>query len=147
MTGESVPFFAMVIRGSMGYANEPLNSAAGIKAGMMSTLRNAASPYVIWMTSDDRVTALTRLRNEFYSLNVENSYEDVINAWRAINDALADTENNELVACDVLQQDVIRLQFANGSVLTVNTSTTPYLTDHSAIAAGGYVKEAGIDDN
>ena len=95
-TSESIPFIGMVLHGYINIAGAPTNMQGNIEREMLKIIENGASPYYVLVMQNSSELKEYYMYSEYYSIDFENWYEDVVETYNVINDALKDVQMAEV---------------------------------------------------
>ncbi len=95
-TSESIPFIGMVLHGYINIAGTPTNMQGNIEREMLKIIENGASPYYILVMQNSSELKEYYVYSEYYSIDFENWYEDVVDTYNVINDALKDVQTAQV---------------------------------------------------
>ncbi len=145
----TVPFMSMVLHGYKEYAGIALNLAGDYDYYLLKTIESGASPYFVIAannTSELKQYANSSL-NVYYSVRYSIWLNDIVTAYKAVNNALSDVQDAKLVKHEIITADgkVARVEYDNGVVFYVNYGEKAYDIDelNVAIPVKGYVKIVG----
>ena len=101
-SSQSVPFLGMVLHGYISFAGTPTNMAGDINYEILKIIENGASPY---FTLSYQNTA--KLKDDFdlakyYSISYDIWFNDLVEKYGILNDALKDVQTSEISDCEFL---------------------------------------------
>ncbi len=97
---ESVPFLGMVLHGYINIAGEPTNMQGDISREILKIIENGASPYYILVMQNASELKEDDLYAEYYSIDFENWYADLVKTYTTVNDALHDVQTSTIKTHD-----------------------------------------------
>lgn len=141
---EMIPFYAMVVHGYLNYAGEELNLSQSPDRTefLLDCIENgAALRYVIsWKNSDAiKYSGL----NTMYSVQYEIYEEEIKNFYTLVSEALEGVNNVPIVKHELLEDDVRKITYENGTVIYVNRGNQDAFADGICIPANWYEKKEG----
>lgn len=95
-TSESVPFIGMVLHGYINIAGSPTNMQGNIDHEMLKIIENGASPYYVLVMQNSAELKEYYIYSSYYSIDFENWYEDVVETYNTINEALHDVQTAQI---------------------------------------------------
>ncbi len=142
----TVPFMSMVLHGYKEYAGKALNLAGDYNYHLLKTIESGASPYFVIVknnTSELKQYQYDDLA-QYYSVRYSIWFEDIVKAYKTVNEALADVQNSELIKHDILSDDgkAVMVKYANGITFYMNYGEKDFEVEGTdiVIPVGGYVK-------
>ena len=93
-TSESIPFIGMVLHGYINIAGSPTNMQGNVEREILKIIENGASPYYVLVMQNSAELKEYHIYSEYYSIDFENWYEDVVNTYNTVNDALYDVQTS-----------------------------------------------------
>ena len=141
---EMVPFYAMVIHGYLNYAGEEMNLLQSPDRVdlLLDCIENGAAPrYVVsWNNSDAiKYSGL----NSMYSVQYELYAEEMKDFYGKLSDALKDVMNVPMQKHEILNEDVRKITYENGTIIYINRGDEEVLADGIRIPAKWYEKKEG----
>ena len=91
----SIPFMGMVLHGYKYLAGRPTNMQGNINYEILKIIENGASPY--FTLSYENTKYLKELYPEYYSVDFEIWFDDLIETYNTLNDALKDVQNSRII--------------------------------------------------
>ena len=130
-----VPFVQMVLHGLVEYAGEPINLNQDVQYNILKCLEYGATVYGRFMYENDSVFQNTYFLNLF-SLNYVNWMNETEEVYTAVNEAIADVQDQFIVNHECLAKNVFRTTYENGKQVIVNYNTFDYVDEELGITVG-----------
>ncbi len=96
-SSDSVPFIGVVLHGSIQFAGEPLNMEGNLDYALLKAIENGASPYFILSFQNTQALKNDELLSQYYSVRYDIWGDDIVDAYNALNGALADVQNKYII--------------------------------------------------
>ena len=106
-TSNSIPFYSMVIHGSVNYAGSVTNMASSLDQEILHIIENGASPYFLIACENTNHLKENNRLSKYYSLDYTTWKEDMIDTYITINEALKDVQYAKFVDHEFM--DAVRL--------------------------------------
>lgn len=132
-----VPFVQIALHGLIEYAGEPLNVNQDAQYQIMKCLEYGAGVYGRFMYKEDFVLQNTHFVNLF-SLHYENWLEEAQYIYTAVNDIMADVQNQFIVNHERLAENVYMTTYENGKQIIVNYGTEDFVSENLGVTVGAY---------
>ena len=136
---ETVPFYPMVVHGSLPYTGGPLNLAADADTAFLRSVEYGAGLSFSLITGSDRMLSGTAYATGFYSMNSAEQLDEVIRRYRELDDVYQATKQAAFIAHERLSDEVTLSGFSNGVQVLVNYGDTTAQIDGAAIPARGFL--------
>ena len=136
---ETVPFYPMVVHGSLPYTGGPLNLAADADTAFLRSVEYGAGLSFSLITGSDRMLSGTAYATGFYSMNSAEQLDEVIRRYRELDDVYQATKQAAFTAHERLSDEVTLPGFSNGVQVLVNYGDTTVQIDGAAIPARGFL--------
>ncbi len=138
----SVPFYQMVIHGSVAYSGSPLNLSADPQADLLRCIEYGGQPAFLLMAADGAV-----LKNTDYDLYCSSHYatwrETAAAMFRQANAVLAPVQGLAMLRHDTLSASVGKTTYENGYAVFVNYGETDAAVEGITVPAGSAVLTKG----
>ncbi len=96
-SSQSVPFIGMVLHGYVNYAGTPTNMEGDIDYEILKIIENGASPYFILSAQNTNELKNWSYVAQYYSVNFDIWFDDLVEIYNTINDALKDVQTSAIV--------------------------------------------------
>ncbi len=96
-TSASVPFLGMVLHGYVNIAGTPTNMKGDISREILKMIENGASPYYVLVMQNSSELKENTYYSDYYSIDFNNWYKDVVATYNTVNDAIGDLQTNVVV--------------------------------------------------
>ncbi len=134
---ESVPFYQMVVHGSIPYSAKPFNHFYDQEKEKLQTIEYGCIP-MYKLTYNDSST-LRKLFNDF-TTPYADAKDSILETYQEFSGKLASLTTKYMVAHERLTDDVVRVEYSDGTLLYINYADAPYTTDTGVtIPAKDYV--------
>lgn len=140
---ESVPFYALVVHGSVRFTGEAINTVTDRRQAMLRAVECGADLYFCWMYADDRVLQDTPLRRDSYSLCYRDWIEEAGELYGRVAQALAGTAGKEILSHRKRQEGVYETVFDGGVTVLCNYGSEPVTVDGMVIPAEDFIRREG----
>lgn len=141
-----VPFYQMVVHGSIPYTGEPINLNGGIDETriLLDLIETGSSPRYIFSHANSVEMKYTSL-NHLYSTEYSTWIDQASELYQVANEALGPVINNFMKSHDILDNGLRRVTYDNGYVFYINRSSKDLQVDGLTIPAMNFVRiEEGI---
>ncbi|MGI6270440.1 MAG: DUF5696 domain-containing protein [Candidatus Howiella sp.] len=123
---ESVPFYQMVVHGSIPYSAKPFNHFYDQEKEKLQTIEYGCIP-MYKLTYNDSST-LRKLFNDFTTPYADVK-DSIIETYNEFNGKLASLTTEYMVSHEKLTDMVVRVGYSDGTLIYINYADTPYTTD------------------
>ncbi len=96
-TSYTVPFWGMVMHGSLQYAGTTFNEEANKADAILRAIESGASLYFTLSYANVQLLKEDELLSDYYAVDYENSKNTVIKYYNILNDAIGDLQNYYIV--------------------------------------------------
>lgn len=128
----SVPFYQMVIHGSIEYSGEPINLNGDTKKTFLQAVEAGSGVYYRWCYAPNgEVQDL--LFDGMYSLGYESWFDNAVETYKEYNDLLAQTAGEYMVKHENVAEDVNKVTYSDGTVVYVNYNSYDYTADDGTV--------------
>ncbi len=144
----TVPFMSMVLHGYKEYAGTALNLAGDYNYHLLKTIESGASPYFVVAqnnTSELKQYTASEIA-KYYSVRYSIWMDDIIDAYKQINNAIHDVQNATLLKHDIISDDgkVVKVVYENNITFFVNYGEKDYTVQFCGkdeiVPAGSFIK-------
>ncbi len=148
-TSASVPFYGMVIHGYIEFSGTAINLAGDYQYQLLKTIENGADPFFVVAyenTSELKNYNSNYLLSKYYSVKYSIWFNDIMNTYKELNDALKDVKYSLIVDHEFLDNDkkVVKVTYDNGTVFLINYLEKDYEVTYGdeeiVIKANDFVK-------
>lgn len=142
LVDEEVPFYEMVIHGSMDYTGYAINlSDTYDKTDIILRLvEYGASPHFTFTWKESSEMKYSGL-NRYYATTYENWKDDAVTIYSEVNEALKYVSGQTITAHEILDNGVKKVTYSNGITYYINTSGEEQQADGMVIPARSYEME------
>jgi len=137
----TVPFYQAVLHGAVPYSSTPLNLSGDFERSCLKCIEYGASPYFKWIYADN--IELKETDYNIYNVNYALWFEDAIEAYKDINDALSDCQNEVIVSHNEISKNLYKTTYSNGNCIYVNYGDEVIEAEGQTIMACDYVVVKG----
>ncbi|PQP81453.1 hypothetical protein C0Q44_23990 [Paenibacillus sp. PCH8] len=137
---EEIPFFQLVIHGSISYTGSPYNLTTYTNARqyVLKLIEYGASPYFTWFNAPNHVVKETDYDN-LYAANYEQWIDLAAEMYNEVNEANQSFAGQPMISHDQLAEGVFRTTYANGRFVLVNYNDTSVHVENHTVEAQSYV--------
>ena len=135
---ESVPFFQMVVHGSISYAGAPYNLSPDSTESVCDSWAFGSAPYAVFITRSDDLIANTPYQTAWYSLSDEDRLENFIRSAEETADFRRQTASSRIIGYFENGNGVSRTLYDNGTAVYVNRNETDCVIDGINVPASGF---------
>ncbi len=128
-TSTEIPFYSMVLHGSVEYAGTALNLAGDYQSSVLKTIECGAVPYFIVAVQNTSDLKNDESYSKYYSVRYSIWLEDIYNTYHEINDVLSNVKYNCIVKHEFLDDyyNVARVTYDNGYSIVINYSDSDFV--------------------
>lgn len=147
-TSASVPFYSMVIHGSVEYAGTALNLAGDYQKAVLKTIESGAVPYFVVAVQNASELKNNDTYSKYYSVRYGIWLNDIYDTYMTINSALSDVRYQTLDKHEFLDSyyDIVRVTYSNGVSFVINYGDSDFTyydvdkKDDFTVKAGSFIK-------
>lgn len=136
---EEVPFYEMVIHGSIDYAGAAINlkDAYNRETMLLKLIETGSSPYFVWTYEDTALLENTSFA-KYYSTCYKNWMEDAVTLYAKTNELGQKIRTSKIAEHIILDEGIRKVSYDNGISVYVNYTNAPYTVDGLTIGARDY---------
>ena len=137
-SSQAIPFYEMVIHGSISYAGTPYNLAADDRENYLTSVAMGGAPYAAFITREDTLLFHTDYKTKWHSLQDDNrlsKFIERINATAEIRQAVAGAQ---LTDYQYITDALVCASYSNGRRVYVNYGAKDAEADGVKISAFGF---------
>ncbi len=138
MASGEVPFYQLVMHGSIPYTGAPMNLATDRDNQLLRSLEYGAGLYWSFVTSGDEEYSNTAYETELYSMLDANNLETVRKLYSELGAYYAAISGKQMVSHTKLADGVYKTEYDGGAGVIVNYGDRDYISDGYSVKAGGY---------
>lgn len=141
---EQVPFYQMVIHGSIDYSGEALNLRdADIDDALLLTyIEYGCAPRFTFSWEDSSVMKYTSSADQ-YSTCYQTWMSDAVNVYQTINGALNQVQGAAMIHHEVTEGGLVRTEYDNGVSIYINKTDKSITEDGVTVDAMSYQVKGG----
>lgn len=142
---EQIPFYEMVIRGSVLYTGKSVNlmEVCDGQEYLLNMIECGAAPHVTWTWEDTEKLAMTPFE-QYYSTNYRNWLEEAARFYEGASELWAAVQNSEMTRHLIHENGVREIRYANGAAVFVNYSGEAAQVGGISVDAQSYqIRKAG----
>jgi hypothetical protein len=119
---EAVPFYSMVVHGSINIAGTPINMSGDYKYDVLKAIENGASPFFVlaYQNSSRLKEASMWSLNSYYAVDYETWFPSMVEIYKLLNDALGSVKTKLITNHEILERNVIRVTYEGGTSFVLN---------------------------
>ncbi len=136
---ETVPFYGMVLHGSIDYAGAPINLNGSYDRAdiVLNLIETGASPHFLFTWENSSAIKHTGL-NRFCSTAFQNWKDDAYVIYDEVNAALKKVRDSAIVNHEIRSETLRVVTYENGVKIYVNTGEEDAVADNVTVPARGY---------
>lgn len=134
---DSVPFLQMVVHGSVTYTTEPFNLFFDKKLQKLQAIEYGAIPYY-FLTKEDTLKLKNTDCNTIFSSVYDEFKEESITISKEFIDNFGPVNDKYIVKHEKLSQDLVKVQYSNGTVIYINYGSVEYNIDNIIVGPENY---------
>lgn len=140
LADQSIPFYQMVIHGSIEYSGNPINLYGDTRQAFLEAVEAGSGLYYRWCyESNDAVQDLWF--QGMYSLSYNSWIDESIEMYKEYNELLKSTAGAFIVEHENVVENVNKVTYENGVVVYVNYGSTDYTAaDGTVVKAESFAK-------
>ncbi len=93
----SVPFIGVVLHGYMNFTGTPLNMEGDVNYAKLKAIENGAAPYFTLSYQNTQLLKEDYYLSEYYSIRYDIWFDDVVEIYKELNNAMKDVQNKIIV--------------------------------------------------
>ena len=102
LSSAAVPFMGMVLHGYVSYAGTPTGMASDIHREILKIIENGAAPFFTVAYQNTSVLKDDFDYNHYYSIDFEISFDEIVEQYTRLNEALADLQTARITGHEFL---------------------------------------------
>ena len=138
MASGEVPFYQLVIHGSIPYAGAPMNLATDRDNQLLRSLEYGADLYWSLTTSEDEEYSNTAYETALYSMLDTNNLHTISKLYSELGDYYAAISGKRMINHTKLADNVYKTEYDGGAGVIVNYGDSDYVAGEYCVKAGGY---------
>lgn len=135
---DEVPFYQLVIHGSVPYTGVSMNMTADCDNLLLRSLEYGAGFYWSLITEDDYILNDTEYEVRMYSMNSKNNFAEITELYSQLSDYYSAISGSQMILHKKIADGVFVTQYASGAGVIVNYNDVEYISDNYSVAARGY---------
>ena len=139
---EEVPFYEMVVHGYIPYAGSALNLADDYETAVLKSVESGAGLNFKWIYENNSIVKETDF-DYLYSVNYEAWIERALTTYQRVNEEMGYLSNVEMVSHEIVRKDVVKITYADGSVVYVNYTDEAVTEDGIDVGARDFAVRRG----
>lgn len=137
-----VPFYEMVIHGYIPYAGSAFNLADDYETAVLKSVESGAGLNFKWIYADNSVVKETDF-DYLYSVNYGAWIDRAVETYQRVNGEMGYLSGAEMVSHEIVRKDVIKVTYADGSVVYVNYTSEAVTVDGIQVGARDFAVRKG----
>lgn len=138
ITSDSVPFYQLVVHGSVDYTGTAMNLSVDPETNLLRSLEYGADLYWKLMVGEDYLFSGTAYETTLYSMNASKNLDKITGLYKKLGDYLKNINGTAMANHEKLADQVYRTTYANGSWVIVNYGEKDIVADGVPVAGRGY---------
>lgn len=124
----SIPFYSMVLHGTVDYSGTALNLAGDYQSAVLKTIESGASPYFVLALQNTSDLKNDVEFSKFYSVRYSIWLQDIYDTYNLLNAALKDVRCATIASHEFIDNDskVAKVIYSNGCSFVVNYAKSDY---------------------
>ncbi|MDE6419268.1 MAG: hypothetical protein K2K87_01935 [Lachnospiraceae bacterium] len=139
---EEVPFYEMVVHGYIPYAGSALNLADDYETAVLKSVESGAGLNFKWIYENNSIVKETDF-DYLYSVNYEAWIDRALATYQRVNEQMGYLSNVEMVSHEIVRKDVVKITYADGSVVYVNYTDEAVTEDGITVGARDFAVRRG----
>lgn len=135
---KTVPFYQMVVHGSVSYAGVPYNMSENNLESVCDSYAFGSAPYAVFITRADNLIANTGYETKWYSLQDGKRLESFIETAKKTYDLRKKTAGSRITGYKEISERVSCTSYDNGVMVYVNRNNTDCTVNGITIPANGF---------
>ncbi|WP_145407514.1 DUF5696 domain-containing protein [Paenibacillus xylanexedens] len=137
---EEIPFFQLVMHGSISYTGSPYNLSTYTNARqyVLKLIEYGASPYFAWFNAPNHVVKETDF-DHLYAANYEQWIDLAAEMYREVNQVNLPFIGRSMIAHQPVSEGVFQTTYEGGGFVIVNYNDFPVEVENHTIEAQSYV--------
>ncbi|WP_434751178.1 DUF5696 domain-containing protein [Paenibacillus amylolyticus] len=137
---EEVPFFQLVVHGSIPYTGSPYNLSTYTDARqyVLKLIEYGASPYFAWFNAPGHVVKETDY-NDLYAANYEQWIDLAAEIYTEVSEVNQSFTGRPMITHESLSEGVYRTTYEGGGYVIVNYNDSPVEVENHTLEALSYV--------
>lgn len=121
-TSTEIPFYSMLLHGSVEFSGSALNLAGDYQSSVLKTIESGAVPYFVVAVQNTSDLKNNQTYSVYYSVRYSIWLEDIYNTYHQINDVLCNVRYSQIVKHEFLDNyyKVAKVTYDNGYSVVVN---------------------------
>lgn len=136
---EDVPFYEIVLKGSVNMAGQALNLADDHRREVLKSAECGMGMYYKWIEADNSVVVDTFF-DELYSVNSDTWFDTAADEYRELSQACRGLGDKRITGHELLGNGVTKTTFEDGSVMAVNFGRSEATVDGVRVGAESFVR-------
>jgi len=135
----SIPFYQMIIHGSIDYAGELLNYEDNydLDETILNLIEAGASPHYVFTWEESSRMKDSGL-NRYYTTTFSRWIDDALNVYERVNEALAPVAGSYMVDHEIFDNGVRKITYSNGVSIYINYDDEALVAEGVEIPSLGY---------
>ncbi len=134
-----IPFYQMVIHGSISYSGEALNMADDYNTSLLKSVECGAGLHYLWIYRDNSLLKETEY-DDLYSVQYSSWKEQAASDHERVSKALYGLDTCTITDHEILEEDFVRVTYDNGTRIYVNYSDEDKSADGVSVGAGDFLR-------
>lgn len=137
---EEIPFYQLVVHGSISYTGTPYNLSTYTNARqyVLKLIEYGASPYFAWFNAPNHVVKETDY-DDLYAANYEQWIDLAAEIYNEVNQVNLSFGGRSMMSHESLEEGVFRTTYEGGGFVIVNYNDFPVKVDNDTVEAQSYV--------
>ena len=135
-----IPFYQMVIHGSLSYSGEALNMSDDYETSLLKSVECGAGLHYLWIYKDNSLLKETDY-DDLYSVQYSSWKEKAVSDYARVNEVLQGLTDVSIVSHELLSEDFVKVTYDNGTRIYVNYSDSAITADGVTVEARSFIRK------
>ncbi len=136
ITNKDVPFYQIVLHGTVPYCGEPLNFTGDLARSVLKLIETGGCPHFRWIYEKNE--ELKKMKADYYAVSYREWIDSAADIYRQILEASSAVCNAGIIGHDEVLPDVFMTEYDNGYRIYTNYNDTDAEVDSVVIGACSY---------
>ncbi len=141
-----VPFYSMVVHGSLQFAGSPINAAPDYDAAVLKVIESGAVPFFRVSYQNTNELKSDIMTSKYFSVDYKTWFDDMVETYAEINEVLTDLQNVYIDEHNAITKKTVCVTYENGTEIFVNYDRSTvyiFVDDEGNYGASYKLDEAG----
>ena len=134
-----IPFVQIVLHGCVDYVTESLNGSENIQKDILKLIETGSGLHYT-LTANEYEKLFETEYAHIYNTNYTYLKDEINNSYKMLNEALHGLGDKAIIKHSYMTDDVVCVEYEDGTLIYVNYSTNDYLINDIKVSAMGYCR-------